>query len=112
VIQQLQQCIADLELRAIPETPQDIRDQREATSRSAVEQLKALTMECKQLTNRNALTYERLAESLELRALESQLQEVKYQAEKIQAQLKPLLVVERMKRFQEKRTAQQRIHTI
>jgi hypothetical protein len=32
VIQQLQQCIADLELRAVPETPQDVRDQREATA--------------------------------------------------------------------------------
>jgi hypothetical protein len=28
-IQQLQQCIADLELRIVPETPQDLRDQRE-----------------------------------------------------------------------------------
>jgi hypothetical protein len=31
VIQQLQQCIADLELRTVPETPQEIRDLREAT---------------------------------------------------------------------------------
>jgi hypothetical protein len=44
--------------------------------------------------------------------LESQLQEAKYQAEKIQAQLKPLSVVERMKRSHEQRTAQQQIHTI
>jgi FtsZ-binding cell division protein ZapB len=83
-----------LELRTVPETPQDVRDQREATARSAVERLKALTLECKQLIDRSALTYEQLAESPELRALESQLQEAKYQAEKIQAQLKPLLVVE------------------
>jgi hypothetical protein len=34
VIQQLQQRIADLELRAVPETPQDVKDQREATARS------------------------------------------------------------------------------
>jgi hypothetical protein len=34
VIQQLQQRIADLELRAVPETPHDVRDQREATARS------------------------------------------------------------------------------
>jgi hypothetical protein len=34
VIQQLQQRIADLELRAVPETPQDVRDQREATARA------------------------------------------------------------------------------
>jgi hypothetical protein len=47
-----------------------------------------------------------------LKALESQLQEVKYQAKKIQAQLNSLSTVERMKRSQEQRTAQQQIHTI
>jgi hypothetical protein len=31
-IQELQKCIADLELRTVPETPQDVRDQREATA--------------------------------------------------------------------------------
>jgi hypothetical protein len=36
LIQQLQQCIVDLELRTVPETPQEIRDLREANSRSAV----------------------------------------------------------------------------
>jgi hypothetical protein len=36
VIQQLQQCIMDLELHTMPETPQEIRDLREATARSAV----------------------------------------------------------------------------
>jgi len=45
VIQQLQQCIADLELRVVPETPQDVRDQREETARSVVETLKALVGE-------------------------------------------------------------------
>jgi hypothetical protein len=50
VIQQLQQCIADLELRTVPETPQEVKDQREATARSTVERLKALTLECKQFT--------------------------------------------------------------
>jgi hypothetical protein len=80
-IQQLQQCIADLELRAVPETPQDVRDQREATARSAVERIKSLAMECKKLTDRSAQTYEKLTENPELKALESQLQEVKYQAE-------------------------------
>jgi hypothetical protein len=52
VIQQLQQCIADLELCTVPETPQDVRDQREATARSAVDRLKSLALECKQLSNR------------------------------------------------------------
>jgi hypothetical protein len=85
----------------VPETPHEVRDQREATARSAVERLKALTLECKKLTDHSAQTYEKLTENLELKALESQLQEVKYQAEKMQAQLKLLSAVERMKRSQE-----------
>jgi hypothetical protein len=48
-----------------------------------------------------------------LQALESQLQEAKQaHAETLQAQLKALTVVERMKRSQEQRTTQQQIHTI
>jgi hypothetical protein len=42
----------------MPETPQDVKDQREATARSAVEILKAPSMEYKQLSDRSALTYE------------------------------------------------------
>jgi hypothetical protein len=95
-----------LELHTVPETPQDVRDQREATTWSTVERLKALTLECKKLTDHSAQTYEQLTENPELKALESQLQEVKYQAEKIQAQLKPLSAVERMKRSQEQWTSQ------
>jgi hypothetical protein len=38
-----------------------------------------------QLTNRSAQTYEQLTENPELKALESQLQDMKYQAEMIQA---------------------------
>jgi VIT1/CCC1 family predicted Fe2+/Mn2+ transporter len=76
-IQQLQQRIIDLELRTVPNTPQDVRDQREATARSTVERIKALAMECKQLSDRSAQTYERLTEDPELKALESQLQEAK-----------------------------------
>jgi hypothetical protein len=64
-------------------------------------------MECKQPTDCSAQTYEKLTENPELKALESQLQEVKYQAEKIQVQLKPLLVVERMNHSQEQCTTQQ-----
>jgi hypothetical protein len=96
-IQQLQQRIADLELRTVPDTPQDVRDQREATARGTVERIKGLTLECKQLSDHSAQMYERLTENPELKTLESQLQEVKYQEETIQAQLKPLSVVERMK---------------
>jgi hypothetical protein len=84
-IQQLQQRITDLELRTVPNTLQDVRDQREATARSTVERIKALAMECKQLSDRSAQTYERLTEDPELKALESQLQEAKQQAEIVQA---------------------------
>jgi hypothetical protein len=58
VIQQLKQRITNLELHAVPKTPQYVRNQREAITRSAVERLKALTLECKHLTAHNALTYE------------------------------------------------------
>jgi hypothetical protein len=112
VIQQLQQCIADLELRTVPETPQDVRDLREATARSAVDRLKSLALECKQLSNQSAQTYENLTENPELQALESQLKEAKQHADTLQAQLKALSAVERMKRSQEQRTAQQQIHMI
>jgi hypothetical protein len=111
-IQQLQQCISYLELRTIPETPQDIRDQREETTQSVVERLKDLTLKYKKLIVHSAQSYEQLMKNPELKALESHLQEVKYQSEKIQAQLKSLLAMERMKRSQEKCTTQQQIHTI
>jgi monomeric isocitrate dehydrogenase len=70
-IQQLQARIAELELQAVPSTPQEVRDQREETVRSAVERIKALALECKQLSSRSAQTYERLAKDPELRTLES-----------------------------------------
>jgi hypothetical protein len=47
VIQQLQQRIADLELRTGPKTPQEVRDLREETARSAVDRLKTVVLECK-----------------------------------------------------------------
>ena len=84
VIQQLQQCIADLELRTVSETPQEVKDQTKATSRSIVERLKALTLECKQITNHSSQTYEQLTENTKLKALELQLQEARYQVETIQ----------------------------
>jgi transcriptional/translational regulatory protein YebC/TACO1 len=62
-------------------------------------------MECKQLTDCSAQTYEQLTENPKLKALESQLQEAKYQAETIQVQLKPLSAMERMKQSQEQRIA-------
>jgi hypothetical protein len=57
-IQQLQQRITDLELQIVPSTPQDVRDQREATAQSIVERIRAFTLECKQLSSRSAQTYE------------------------------------------------------
>jgi FtsZ-binding cell division protein ZapB len=67
----------------VPGNLRDVRDQREATARSAVEIIKALTMECKQLSDRSAQTYEILTKNPYLKALESQLQEVKQQVETI-----------------------------
>jgi hypothetical protein len=85
VIQQLQQRITDLELRTMPETPQEIRDLREATARSAVGRLKTFALECKQLSTRSTQTYETLAENPELQTLEAQLQEAKKHADTLQA---------------------------
>jgi hypothetical protein len=54
-------------------TPQEVRDQREEVAKNAVEIIRALTSECKQLSDRSSQTYERLAEDPELRKLEAQL---------------------------------------
>jgi uncharacterized coiled-coil protein SlyX len=112
VIQQLQQCIADLELRTVPETPQEIRDLREATAHSAVGRLKTFASEYKQLSTRSTQTYENLMDNPELQALEAQLQEAKLHVDTLQAQLKALTPVERMKKFPEQCTAQQQVHTL
>jgi hypothetical protein len=85
VIQQLQQRIMDLELRTVPETPQEIRDLREITPRSAVGRLKSFALDCKQLSASSAQTYETLAENPELQTLEAQLQEAKQHADMLQA---------------------------
>lgn len=84
VIQQLQQRVVELEIQAIPSTPQEERDQREVNARSTVERIKALTEECKKLSNKSAQIHENVSENPELHKLESQLQEAKYQAEKLQ----------------------------
>ena len=80
VIQQLQERIVDLELFTMPETPQEIRDLREATTCIVVGRLKTLALEWKQLSTRISQTYENLIENPELQALEAQLQEAKQQA--------------------------------
>jgi hypothetical protein len=105
-IQRLQERVAELELQAVPSTLQEVRDQREETARSTVERIKALALECKQLNNQTAQTYEHLAEDSELRILEAQLQEAKQQESIVQAQLKQLTVIEKMKRLQEQCTIQ------
>jgi hypothetical protein len=100
-IHQLQARVAKLELQAVLSNPEEVRDQREETARSAVGRIKALALECKQLNNQSVKTYERLVEDPKIRILESQLQEAKQQVATVQAQLKLLSVVEKMKRSQE-----------
>jgi chromosome segregation ATPase len=96
----------------MPETPQDVRDQTEATAHSMVDKLKSLALECNQLSNRSAQTYENLTENPKLQPLESQLKEAKQHVDTLQVQLKALSAIERMKQYQEKHITQQQIHTI
>jgi exonuclease VII large subunit len=74
--------------------------------------MKYLALECKKPSSRSAQTYENLTKNPELQALESQLQEAKHHVDTLQAQLKALSPIERMKRLHEQRTAQQQIHMI
>jgi hypothetical protein len=108
-IQQLQARVMELEIQAVPSTPQEVCDQREEAARNAVERIRALASECKKLSDRSAQTYEHLAEDLELRKLEAQLQEAKQQASTVQAQMKLLTTVEKMKRLQEQCAVQQQV---
>jgi hypothetical protein len=62
VIQYLQQRIIDLELCTVPETPQDVRDLREETTHNVVGRIKALVLECNQMSNHSTQTYESLIE--------------------------------------------------
>jgi cell division protein FtsL len=59
------------------------------------------------MISRSAQTYENLTENPELQELESQLQEAKKHTDTLQAQLKALTLVERMKRFLEQHMTQQ-----
>jgi len=111
-IQQLKQRAVELEIQAIPSTPQEERDQWEVNSRSTVERIKALTEECNKLSSRSAQIHENLSENPEFHKLESQLQEVKYQTEKLQVQLKALPPIEKMKRSYKQHVMQQQIHMI
>jgi hypothetical protein len=112
VIQQLQQRVVELELHTIPQSPQEVCDQQELTAQSAIERIKTLATKCKQISSRSAQIYEQLSEDPELKKLESQLQEAKQQDDIVQAQLKLLSPIERMKRSQEQCTSQQLILTM
>jgi hypothetical protein len=87
----------ELELKEVPSTLQEVHEQREEASRNTVERIRALASECKKLSNHSAQTYERLVEDLVLRKLEAQLQEVQKQASTVQAQMKILTAIDRMK---------------
>jgi len=52
-IQQIQERVMELEIQAVSSTPQEVRDQREESTRNSVEIIKALSLECKKLTDRS-----------------------------------------------------------
>jgi len=53
-IQQLQERVTKLELQAVLSTSQEVWDQREEITKSAVGRIRALALECKQLSDRSA----------------------------------------------------------
>jgi hypothetical protein len=112
VIQQLRARVVEMELQAVPNTLQEVQDQREETAKGAVERIRALALEYKKLSDQSAQTYECLVEDPELRRLEEQLQEVKQQASTTQAQLKHLSMIEKIKRSQEVHAVQQQVNSI
>ena len=50
-IQQLQERVVKLEMQEVPMNLQEVRDQRKETTRSTVERIKELALECNQLSN-------------------------------------------------------------
>jgi hypothetical protein len=60
-----------LEAQAISSIPQEVRDKREETVNNTIVRIRALTSECKQLSDRSAQTYGRLIDDLETRKLEA-----------------------------------------
>jgi len=111
-LRQFQARIAELEAREVSSTPQEVRDQREETTKNTVASITALASRCKQLNDRSANTYEHLIEDPELEKLEAQLQEAQQQEFSLQMKMKLLTVVERMKRSWEQCTVQQKITTL
>jgi hypothetical protein len=53
-IQKLQARVTKLEIQAVPSTPQEVRDQKEEDAKNAMERIRFLASECKQLSNRSA----------------------------------------------------------
>ena len=102
----------ELELQTIPQTPQEVHNQWELDTQSAVERIRKLVAKWKQLSNKSAQIYEKLSEDPELKKLESQLQEAKQHADTVQAQLKLRSPIERMKRSQEQIISQQLVLTM
>jgi hypothetical protein len=84
-IQQLQECIMELELQEMSSTLTDVCDQRKEATRNTVERIRALASECKKLSNCSAQTYEFLLEYLELGKMEEHLQEAQKQESTMQA---------------------------
>jgi hypothetical protein len=72
-IQQLQAWILELELQAVPSTPQEMCDRKEEAAKSTLGRIKILTLECKKLSDRSVQTYECLTEYPEPRKLKAQL---------------------------------------
>jgi hypothetical protein len=73
----------------------------EEIAKSVIERVRALTSECKKISDRSVQTYENLAEDRELRKLESQLPEAKHHVSTVQAHMNLLTTVEKMKISQE-----------
>jgi vacuolar-type H+-ATPase subunit D/Vma8 len=63
-IQHIQQRVEDLEFRTMPNTSQDVRDQREVTAQSTIERIKDFSMECKQLSDCSSQTYDQITKNV------------------------------------------------
>jgi len=74
-----------LEAQTILRTPHKVGDQREETDKNTIVRIRALTSECKELSDRSAQKYGCLTKDPELRNLEAQLHEAQQQAFLLQA---------------------------
>jgi trimethylamine:corrinoid methyltransferase-like protein len=61
-IQQLQERVTELDIQVVSSTLQEVCDQREEATKNAVERIKALSSDCRKLSDHSAHTYEHLAE--------------------------------------------------